>query len=171
MPAGGYIKTNLQMWRESEGGDRYRRGLYVWFQRTSPYPQLMNFDGPDAQQTCIRRDRSTTPLQALNLLNDPVFVEAAQAMALRILREGSADFKDRLDYAFWLCFARGAVDGERNRLMKYYLQEKDRLTHDRASAEKLFPAGNVDGFDPIELATWVGVSSVLLNLDEFITRN
>src|ERR1035441_7834136 len=73
-------------WTESTGPDRYRRGLYIHFQRTTPYPMLMNFDEPDSNTTCTRRGRSNTPLQALNLLNDPVFFEAAQALATRVLR-------------------------------------------------------------------------------------
>ncbi len=67
--------------------DRYRRGLYIHFQRTAPYPQLMNFDAPSASLSCTRRERTDTPLQALNLMNDPVFFEAAQGLAFRIMRE------------------------------------------------------------------------------------
>ena len=74
-------------WDESTGADRYRRGLYIHFQRTVPYPQLMNFDAPAASLACTRRERTNTPLQALNLLNDPVFFEAAQGLAFRIMRE------------------------------------------------------------------------------------
>ena len=69
------------------GADRYRRGLYIHFQRTTPYPQLMNFDAPNSNLACTRRERTDTPLQALNLLNDPVFFEAAQGLAFRVLRE------------------------------------------------------------------------------------
>ena len=76
-------------WVESTGPDRYRRGLYIHFQRTTPYPQLMNFDAPSANLSCTRRERTDTPLQALNLMNDPVFFEAAQALAFRVMREAS----------------------------------------------------------------------------------
>ena len=79
-------------WEESTGADRYRRGLYIHFQRTAPYPQLMNFDAPDSNRVLHPpRARSNTPLQALNLLNDPVFFEAAQALAFRVLRKSPAD--------------------------------------------------------------------------------
>src|SRR4029077_13070035 len=71
-------------WVESTGPDRHRRGLYTWFQRTSPYPMLMTFDAPESNVSCTRRDRSNTPLQALTLLNDPVFHECAQALGRRI---------------------------------------------------------------------------------------
>ena len=77
-------------WVESTGPDRYRRGLYTWFQRTSPYPMLMTFDAPDSNVTCTRRDRSNTPLQALTLLNDPVFHECAQALGRRMMNESSS---------------------------------------------------------------------------------
>ena len=101
-------------WKESEGADRYRRGLYIHFQRTSPYPQLVNFDAPDSRLSCTRRRRSNTPLQALNLLNDPVFFEAAQALAERTLREAPADFQNRLAYAFELALARKPNARERD---------------------------------------------------------
>ena len=78
---------NFVKWPESTGRERYRRGLYIFFQRTVPYPQLMMFDAPDSNVSCPKRERSTTPLQALNLLNDPVFFEAAQAMAARLWLE------------------------------------------------------------------------------------
>src|ERR1019366_2824218 len=79
---------------ESSGPDRYRRGLYIHFQRTVPYPQLMSFDAPAASLACPRRERTNTPLQALNLMNDPVFFEAAQGLAYRIVREAPGGFGD-----------------------------------------------------------------------------
>jgi len=75
-------------WKESAGPDKYRRGLYTFFQRTAPYPQMINFDAPESNVAVSRRSRSNTPLQALNLLNDPVFHEAAEALAARIARDG-----------------------------------------------------------------------------------
>ena len=81
---GGSVK-----WEDSTGADRYRRGLYIHFQRTTPYPQLMNFDAPSSNLSCTRRERTDTPLQALNLMNDPVFFEAAQGLAFRVMREGA----------------------------------------------------------------------------------
>jgi hypothetical protein len=170
MPKGGYIKTNLKQWKESEGAERYRRGIYVWFQRTSPYPQLMTFDAPDSLQSCSRRERSTTPLQALNLLNDPVFVEAAQGLAARVQRERSGTLSDRLRYAFEVCLTRPPRPIELERLSKYYFQQKPELVADPETRKSLFPAEGVEGVDAGEAAIWVGLSSILLNLDEFITR-
>ena len=168
MPEGGYTKGK---WKESEGRERYRRGLYVFFKRTSPYPQLMNFDAPNSQQVCTRRERSTTPLQALNLLNDPVFVEAAQGLAVRVLRERpEGSLSDRLDYAFMVCLARSPRAAEKDRLTKYYWQKRAILKRNPHSIEQLLPAAAVEGVDSSDAAAWMGLSTVLMNLDEFITR-
>src|SRR5207237_6915945 len=87
-------------WVESTGLDRYRRGLYTWFQRTSPYPMLMTFDAPDSNVCCVRRERSDTPLQALTLLNDTVFVECAQALGKRMLHDKpEAGVDERIRYS------------------------------------------------------------------------
>ena len=148
IPAGvvelGY--ANSVKWNESQGPDRYRRGLYIHFQRTTPYPQLMNFDAPDSNVTCARRRTSNTPLQALNLLNDPVFVEAAQALAVRLLQQTPQSVAARLDKAFLLCLGRRPSGRERERLAKY--------VDEQAGAD----------------SAWTGVARILLNLDEFITR-
>ena len=155
-------------WKESSGADRYRRGLYIFFQRTIPYPQLMTFDAPDSLLACSRRERSTTPLQALNLLNDPVFFEAAQGLAARVLREAPANLSSRIDYAFQLCLARIPTPDEKERLEKYYRQQKETL--DTTAKEALFPARSLEGIETEEAAVWTLVASVLLNLDDFITR-
>lgn len=156
-------------WKESQGMDRYRRGLYTFFQRTVPYPQLMTFDAPDSNLTCTRRERSTTPLQALNLLNDPVFVEAAQALAVRILKEKQGTAGERINYAFNLCLGRDPSPQERDRVASYFEKQKRIFQSDPASAKQLLPV-RLEGEDPIEASAWVGVSRGLLNLDEFITR-
>jgi hypothetical protein len=156
-------------WTESTGPDRYRRGLYIHFQRTTPYPMLMNFDEPDSNTTCTRRGRSNTPLQALNLLNDPVFFEAAQALATRVLEEMPGGLPQRMDYAFELVLARQPSAHERERLMEYFEQQKRLLAKDPKAAESMQPF-HPQGMDALDAAAWVGVSRVLLNLDEFITR-
>jgi hypothetical protein len=159
-------------WQESSGPDRYRRGLYIHFQRTSPYPMLMNFDEPDSNTTCTRRSRSNTPLQALNLLNDPVFFEAAQALATRVLEEkpgGPEQQEQRIDYAFELCVSRKPSASETRRIMEYYAQQKQLLEKDPKASESMQPF-RPQGVDALDAAAWVGVSRVLLNLDEFITR-
>jgi hypothetical protein len=157
-------------WKASVGPDRYRRGLYTFFQRTTPYPELMTFDAPNSLLSCSRRERSTTPLQALNLMNDPVFFEAAQVLAARIMREMPGSVNDRLDYAFKLCLARAPRPQEKDRLLNYYRQQKEILGQEPESIDTLFPAKNLEGVNPAEAAAWVGITRVLLNLDEFITR-
>ncbi|MBI4909047.1 MAG: PSD1 domain-containing protein [Acidobacteria bacterium] len=138
-----------QKWVESKGADRYRRGLYVHFQRTTPYPQLMNFDAPDSNVACSRRRSSNTALQSLNLLNDPVFFDAAKGLAART---ATGPLPDRLNNAFLLAIGRTPDATERERLARYYDEQLGILSSDEASA------------------AWALVCRVLLNLDEFITR-
>lgn len=135
-------------WPESKGADRYRRGLYTFIWRQSQHPLLTTFDAPDAQAACTRRNRSNTPLQALHLANDPTFVEIARGLADRIVKEGPLDDVGRMTYGFKLCFSRLPSDAERSRLAQY-LEQQRRV--DAAQA-------------------WTMVARVLLNLDEFITR-
>ena len=156
-------------WEESQGQERYRRGLYIHFQRTVPYPQLMSFDTSERSATQCRRERSNTPLQSLNLLNDPVFVEAARALAVRLLTETEGSLEDRLRYGFELCLARPPEESEMQALVDYYRTQTGILENDPESAEKLY-ALNLPDVSRVEGAAWVGVSSVFLNLDEFITR-
>ncbi len=156
-------------WKESTGPDRYRRGIYVQFLRTTPYPQLMNFDAPKAVLAACRRDRSNTPLQALNLLNDPVFVEAAQALAMQTLVQAPQGFVNRLQYAYRNALGREATAAEQVRLHQYYEQQRLLLADDLQAIARLAPSP-APGATALETATWTGVASVLLNLDEFITR-
>jgi len=157
-------------WKESQGADRYRRGLYVYMKRTMPYPQLATFDAPDSFTACSRREHSTTPLQALTLLNDPVFFEAAQALGVRVLREKQGSLEERIDYAFRLCLSRSPDRDESRRLIQYYQMRKMALERDPKLVDLLFSPEGIEGIDRTEAACWAGVSSILLNLEEFITR-
>ncbi|MBA3974847.1 MAG: hypothetical protein C0504_11595 [Candidatus Solibacter sp.] len=148
-------------WNDDEGPSRYRRGLYIHFQRTTPYPMLMNFDAPDSNVACSRRRRSNSPLQALNLLNDPVFFEAAQALALRLSHQ--PDSARRFDDAFLLALGRTPSAAERARLAALLDSSATALSANAQAAADLLPV------NPNE-AAWVNVARVLLNLDEFITR-
>lgn len=175
-PAGvaelGY--ANSVEWSESAGSDRYRRGLYIHFQRTTPYPFLANFDLEERNVTMCSRERSNTPLQALNLLNDPVFFEMAQGLAFRVLSETPGrSFEERLDRAYRICLAREPRPGERSAMRDYYVRQRTLLEEDEDAAREWFPlepgsAGWPE--DRTALAAWVGLSRILLNLDEFITR-
>ncbi len=140
------------------------------FLRTTPYPQLMTFDAPDSQETCSVRERSTTPLQALNLLNDPVFFEAAQVLAARILREQTGTVGDRINHAYRLALGRSPTARERDRLLAFHEEQSQLLKTRRDVVETLFPASDLEGVERSEAAAWVAVGRLLLNLDEFITR-
>lgn len=156
-------------WVASSGADRYRRGLYTFLQRTSPFAQLLTFDLPDTARTCTRRERSNTPLQALNLLNDQSFVEAAQSLAARVCREERRDLPHRLDHAFLLTLGRKPSTEETKRLLAYFEQQKALFRSDLSAAQELVAGSSWDG--PAEdHAAWVMLASVLLNLDETITR-
>jgi hypothetical protein len=155
-------------WIESDGADRYRRGMYIFFQRTSPYPQLMNFDSPDAILACSRRQRSNTPLQALNTLNDPVFVEAAQALALRILTEPAPGFAERLAHGYRLALNRPPREQEIEVMARHFERAVRAIENDPMQAKALYPLKAPAS--PAEAAGWMVVSRVILNLDEFLHR-
>jgi hypothetical protein len=167
LPAGvaelGY--GNSVKWKMSEGDEVYRRGLYVHFQRTTPHPQLMNFDAPDSNVACSRRRPSNTPLQSLNLLNDPVFFEASQALARRILSTNAPSFGARIEKGYELVLGRKPDTFETERLARFYDQQLGILRAEPASPARIAPKDASP-----EAAAWVGVSRVLLNLDEFLTR-
>jgi hypothetical protein len=160
--------ANSARWIESTGADRYRRGLYIWFQRTSPYPMLLTFDAPDSNVCVVRRERSNSPLQALTLMNDTVFVECAQALARRVVSErGPAE--ERARRAFRLCVSREPTPTELARIVRLH---DDLLVLAKAKPEAAAKLAGKTGpnEDVAELAAWVGVSRALLNLDEFVTR-
>jgi hypothetical protein len=161
--------ANAVKWPESQGPDRYRRGLYIHFQRTVPYPQLVTFDAPDANLSCSRRQRSNTPLQALNLLNDPVFLEAAQGLAMRVLIEGPEDAAGRLEYAYRLALTRAPDAREADRLQTLIGKQKLLLKDRPEEARALFPLP-LDGVDALDAAAWTAAARVILNLDEFLHR-
>jgi hypothetical protein len=159
-------------WVESTGADRYRRGMYTWFQRTSPYPMLMTFDAPDGNVCVVRRERSNTPLQALTLLNDGTFVECAQALAKRILDgpDGRGCNDCRVGAAYRICLARGPSSGEAlliDQLYQGLLAEA--RAHPEAAAKLVGPRPPAKA-DPADAAAWVALARTLLNLDEFVTR-
>ena len=155
----------------SEGAERYRRGVYVNVQRTFAYPMMKAFDSADANVACTGRERSNTPLQALMLLNDPVFTEFAQALGVKVLRECRAGGDARIAYAFRLCLGRQPNENEARMLDEVYDIHRSLYAADVQLATKLL--ANVplpNGTDLAEAASWLAVARTLLNLDEFITR-
>ncbi|HWB10207.1 MAG TPA: PSD1 and planctomycete cytochrome C domain-containing protein [Pirellulales bacterium] len=171
-PEGIYRFTQqAKFWKESTGGDRYRRGLYVFFWRSSPYPFLMTFDAPDANTACTRRARSNTPLQGLTLANDRVFVEAAQGLAARVLREAvSPSDLERIRHLFRLCFAREPSAREAARLSELLNNQRQAFAADAADAERVAGTLCPAEIPAVESAAWTALARVAINLDEFITR-
>jgi mono/diheme cytochrome c family protein len=155
-------------WKADAGPNRYRRGMYTYFWRATPHPLFTVFDAPDGMRTCTRRLRSNTPLQALTLLNDAAFVELARDLAGRVL-EGDASDAERLDRAFRLTLSRPPQPGEAARLRALLDSERDAYRDDAEGARAVAPPAPV-AIDLSARAAWTSVARVLLNLDEFITR-
>jgi hypothetical protein len=156
----------------SQGADRYRRALYTEWRRTNPYPSMTTFDAPNRDVCTVRRNRTNTPLQALVTLNDPVYIEAAQALARRLVA-GATSAEDRARLGMRLCLLRPATDAEIARLVQLYQQAKADYQHQPAQAKAIAtdPLGPApDGVDEVELASWTVVSNVLLNLDEMFLK-
>ena len=170
-PEGIYVLTqNKKNWKVSTGPDRFRRGMYTYFWRSSPYPLMPTFDAPDANTSCTRRVRSNTPLQALMLANDRGFVEIAQGLACRILQEAANYDDGRLRYGFQLCLSREPSAAEAERVLAFYEVQRSAFAADAQRAAAAAPPDIPDGFDVTDVAAWTAVSRVLLNLDETITR-
>ncbi|MCC6677590.1 MAG: PSD1 domain-containing protein [Phycisphaerales bacterium] len=160
-------------WVESQGEDRHRRGLYTFWRRTSPYPTFATFDAPSREITCARRPRTTTPLQALTTMNDPAFVEAAAALARRMIDEAGPDSGSRLVLGFRLCTGRRPDAAELARLRMLIDQQLARYETDESAARSLSGAGTAGSgraYGEAETAAWTVVANVLLNLDETLTK-
>ncbi|MCY4598049.1 MAG: PSD1 and planctomycete cytochrome C domain-containing protein [Bryobacterales bacterium] len=149
------LSYSKKEWDEDTGPDRYRRGLYVFLRRTSPYPMLVNFDAPDTLTSVSRRERSNTPLQALNLLNDPAFLEAADALAYSVLQNRELDFQARFERLVLQCLTRLPSTEERELAKRFYDAQLERFEARGADAER---------------SAWRELSRAVLSLDEFITR-
>ncbi|MCY4594248.1 MAG: DUF1549 and DUF1553 domain-containing protein [Bryobacterales bacterium] len=158
-------------WRESKGKDRYRRGMYTYFWRTSPHPGLMVFDSPDSLTIATRRNRSNTPLQALTLLNDTAFHEFSQGLATRILTEQAGqDRAEQISHAFRVCLTRSPSEFERNRLERFLSTQLDEFRTYPERIEQVLTLKTDTKTDLAETAAWTVLAGVLMNLDEFVTR-
>jgi len=158
---------------QSHGRDLYRRSMYTFWKRTSPPPQMLTFDAPDREVCTVRRSRTNTPLQALVLMNDPTYVEASRKLAERMLTEAKTA-EERVAFAFRLATSRQPTDRERAVLLRLYEQQREAYRANPDLAKKLLAVGEAaanDQLDAVELAAWAMVASVVLNLDETITRN
>jgi hypothetical protein len=165
--------TSGDRYTQSKGTDLYRRGMYVYWKRSIPYPPLVTFDAPNREVCTDCRARTNTPLQALVLLNDPAYVEAARVLGQRIMREGGADITARLTFAFRLCTSRPPTDNELSVLRAIYDANLAKYRQNPQAAAKLIAIGESArpaDLDSTELAAWTTVGNVLLNLDETITK-
>ncbi len=171
MAFGGEFSS--QTYVQSHGPDLYRRGIYIYWKRSVPYPSLITFDAPSREVCTAQRPRTTTPLQALVLMNDPAFVEAARGLAERVLKEGGHDIQQRLVFAFRLVLARAPSKQELQILQRVYQQELENFRKDKKAAADLVSIGESArpaGVDVSELAAWTALGNLLLNLDETITK-
>ena len=156
-------------WIVSAAPERYSRGVYVHFKRTNPFPSLVMFDSPESNVCLAVRNRSNTPLQALTTLNDPVFVEAAQAFARRILNHAS-DQSSRLQFAALAALGRPLTVAERQTLGHLQATELAFFRNEPGQAQALNGNSESNTNAAAELASWISVARTLINLDEFITR-
>ncbi|WP_298864781.1 PSD1 and planctomycete cytochrome C domain-containing protein [uncultured Gimesia sp.] len=149
-------------WPASQGSERYRRGMYIVFKRTVPYPMLMTFDAPDATVSCSRRERSNTPLQALTLLNGPMFYECAQKLGQQMIKQHPNNLPAAIQEMFMRCFSRPASDQELKYLSAAYfdlLQLAEKQSKETKQSE------------PPQLTAMIQMARIVMNLDEFITRD
>ncbi|HND55168.1 MAG TPA: DUF1553 domain-containing protein, partial [Pirellulaceae bacterium] len=174
-------------WRVSEGADRYRRGVYTFAKRTAPYAMFTTFDGPSGEACVARREMSNTPLQALTLLNDQVFLEAAQALGRKLRSDYEPGFtakllnedgtesmprmthdRGQLVYLFRMCMTRPPTARELEMLVDFRAKQYRRFVNDKLDAKML--AGSSDG-DVIDKAVMTALARALLNLDEAISKH
>jgi hypothetical protein len=169
-----HLKFPNRTWQADTGEDQYRRGLYTWWQRTFLHPSLLAFDAPTREECTAQRVRSNTPVQALVLLNDPTYVEAARKFAERILHQGDKSVDERIAFAFRAATSRSPTKEETAVLKQLYEGHFAQFNADPDGAAKLLETGLAprdESFDNAELAAWTSVARTLLNLHETITRS
>jgi hypothetical protein len=173
-PAGywSFLNFPAREWKNDTGEGLYRRGLYTHWQRTFLQPSLLAFDAPTREEAVCERTRSNVPQQALALLNDPTYVEAAKIFAGHILESGTAD-EERLSFAFQEALSRRPRPEEAALLTQLLEKQRSIYNHDSAAAQQLLKAGDaaVPADHPAERAAWTNIARVILNLHETITRN
>jgi Protein of unknown function (DUF1553)/Protein of unknown function (DUF1549)/Planctomycete cytochrome C len=170
----GFSGSNTRNYTQDKGAALWRRSLYTFFKRTAPPPFMANFDAPNREQICVARERSNTPMQALQLMNDVQQVEAARALAQRMLTEGGADPASRITFAFRTVLSRPPDTDEQGILQKQLAAHLIRYRQEPEAAKKLIAQGESKPkpeLNPSELAAHTMVASTILNLDETVTRN
>ncbi len=177
-PAGYWAHLNFpkRVYKPDRGENLYRRGVYTYWCRTFLHPSMVAFDAPSREECAVARPRSNTPLQALVLLNDPIYVEAARAFATRIVAEGGSTAADRLQFAYRTVLNRNASQEEQSLLTKLYEQNLADYQQEPQNAHELLSVGQSPlnlpaDCDASELAAWTSVARAILNLHETITRS
>ena len=173
-PAGLWTElTNWKAYEASKGEDLYRRSLYTFWKRTVAPPAMLTFDSAPRESCVVLETRTNTPLQALNLMNDVTYVEAARKLAERMMNEGGESPAERLDYGFRLAAAREPGEAEREILRRSLNRYFDRFQTTPADAEQILSAGESprnENLEPAEHAAYAAVASMILNLDETVTK-
>ncbi|MDF1859721.1 MAG: PSD1 and planctomycete cytochrome C domain-containing protein [Verrucomicrobiales bacterium] len=170
----GFGSSNTRYYKQDTGDALYRRSLYTFFKRTAPPPFLSSFDAPNREQSCSRRGRSNTPLQALQLMNDIQHVEAARNLAARVLTEGGASDQERIRWAWRTVTARWPEPDEEETVLNALTQHRNRYASDEVAAKELTSYGESET-DPklnrVDLAAYTLIANLLLNLDETVNKN
>ena len=172
---GDFYKGKFESWNwdPSKGDDQWRRGMYTFWRRTSLHPMFAIFDAPSREECVVSRQKTNTALHALVTLNDPTFVEAARVFGQRILTEGPPDMNGRIAFAFRCAVARPPSDAEIGSLTRMHGPLLKRYQADAKEATKLATIGLAPrpaDLDMAEHAAWTVLASVILNLDETLTR-
>jgi hypothetical protein len=174
----GYGDSNTRYYIQQHGQELYRRSLYAYFKRTAPPPFMSNFDAPNRETTCTKRERSNTPLQALQLMNDIQHVEAARCLAERVLKASPQDENSRIERLFQWVLARAPDTYEQQQLARFFDKSLERMQANPEDAKRLSKAGErwVDtelgaSVSAEQIAAWTLLCNLVLNLDETVTRN
>ena len=170
----GFASSNTRNYNQGKGDDLYRKSIYTFLKRTAPPPFMATFDGPNREQSCAARGRSNTPMQALHLMNDVQHVEAARALAQRILEEGGVSSGDRVRWAWRLATARYPTEEETRIVLNALQLHRKRYLEDAEAATALINFGDSEpdpGIVAGELAAWTLIANLLLNLDEVVNKN
>jgi hypothetical protein len=170
----GYGDSNTRYYLQNHGESLYRRSIYVFIKRTAPAPFLTNFDGPNREQLCAGRDRTNTPLQALQLMNDVQHFEAARVLAERVLSEGGKSTDDRITFLYRTVLSRNPDADERRLVSGALAKQRAIFAADPEGAKKVVRVGESKPkgvASETEVAAWTMIANLVLNLDETVTRN
>jgi hypothetical protein len=175
-PPGYYSHLNFpkRSYQQDTGDNLWRRSVYTHWQRQFLHPSLMAFDAPSREECCVERPRSNTPLAALVLLNDPIYVEASRALAERVLREAPQETAARVQFVYEEALSRKPSAAEAKLMGNLYAENLTEYRQDPQAAAALIEIGErptPPDIDPAELAAWTCVCRVIINTHEFITRN